>query len=106
MSTYALVYITAVDKDEAVKIANALTTEKKIACANIIDPIESIYRWQGAVENSQETLLLAKTTTAKLPELIQRVKELHSYENPAIVAIPILMGSDDYLDYVRAELAS
>ncbi len=97
--TYVMVIITAPNDAEASKISMTLLEEKLIACANRF-PINSIYTWQGKVEEEGEIMLLCKTREDKLDAIISRVKELHSYDVPEIIAIPIIGGSKDYLDWV------
>ncbi|MDI6724125.1 MAG: divalent-cation tolerance protein CutA [Methanobacterium sp.] len=102
---YALVYITTSGKEESKKIGNMLVNEKLAACVNIIASIESIYLWKGEIEDDKESLLIAKTKADNIDKIIKRVKEIHSYETPAILAIPIIEGSKDYLDYLDNELS-
>ncbi|WP_431063401.1 divalent-cation tolerance protein CutA [Methanobacterium sp.] len=101
---YVLVYITTSGKEESKKIANTLVKDKLAACVNIVSSIESIYLWKGEIENDNESLLIVKTKVDNINKIIQRVKEIHSYETPAILAIPIIEGSKDYLDYLDKEL--
>ncbi len=102
---YALVYITTSGNEESKKIGNTLVNEKLAACVNIISSIESIYLWKGDIENDEESLLIAKTKVDNIDKIIKRVKEIHSYETPAILAIPIIEGSKDYIDYLDSELS-
>ncbi len=102
---YALVYITTSGNKESKKIANTLVEDKLAACVNIISSIESIYLWKGEIEDDNESLLIAKTKVSKVDKIIKRVKEIHSYETPAILAIPVIDGSRDYLDYLDSELS-
>ena len=99
MDKYILVMITASDDQEASMLSHALVDEKLIACANRF-PVQSIYRWQDNVENEAEVMLVCKTLASNLDALVKRVKELHSYDVPEIIALPILGGSKDYLDWV------
>jgi periplasmic divalent cation tolerance protein len=101
---YALVYITTSSKEESEKIANKLVEGKLAACINIVPSIESIYLWKGEIEEDEESLLIAKTKAKNIDKIIKKVKEIHSYETPAILAIPIIEGSKDYLDYLDNEL--
>jgi periplasmic divalent cation tolerance protein len=101
---HALVYITTSGNDESKKIANTLVGEKLAACVNIIASIESIYLWKGGIEDDKESLLIAKTKVSNIDKIIARVKEIHSYETPAILAIPIIDGSKDYLEYLDSEI--
>ena len=102
---YALVYITTSGEEESKKIGNILVKEKLAACVNIIASIESIYLWKGDIEDDRESLLIAKTKVTNIDKIIKKVKEIHSYETPAILAIPIIEGSKDYLDYLDNELS-
>lgn len=101
---YAIVYITASNIGEARDLVEAIVKERLAACANVVESVESTYWWQGKIERDDEALIILKTKESKLDELIKRVKELHSYENPEIVAIPILKGSSDYLRWIDEEL--
>jgi len=97
------VYVTAKDKDEALSIGRALVTERLAACVNILDGLHSLYWWEGAVQEAREAAFIAKTRSELLPRVIARVKELHSYEVPCVVALPVLGGNPDFLDWVSAE---
>jgi periplasmic divalent cation tolerance protein len=101
---YAFVYITTSGKEESRNIGKTLVEEKLAACVNIIPSIESIYLWKGRIEEDEESLLIVKTKADNIDKIIKRVKEIHSYETPAILAIPILEGSKDYLDYLDSEM--
>ena len=92
--------ITTSNEEEAVHISRTLVEERLIACANRI-PVRSMYRWKGKIENDQEVMLICKTTEEHLDKLIKRIKELHSYDVPEIVAIPVVGGSDDYIKWVE-----
>ncbi|MCK5024605.1 MAG: divalent-cation tolerance protein CutA [Thermoplasmata archaeon] len=99
MEKYLVVLITAPNDQEASILSHALVEEKLIACANRF-PVQSIYRWQDNIENEAEIMLICKIMASNLDKLIKRVKELHSYDVPEIIALPILGGSKDYLDWV------
>jgi periplasmic divalent cation tolerance protein len=99
-----LVYITCSDEEESVKIAENLLKERLIACSNIIKSIRSLYWWENKIEKDNESILILKTMEDKLDEIIKRVKKLHSYENPAIIALPILKTSDSYLNWIKNEI--
>jgi periplasmic divalent cation tolerance protein len=103
MSDKISVYIVAADKDEANRIADALVGERLAACVNILGSVRSVYRWQGQVERADEVALIAKTTAALFDSLAARVRALHSYDMPAIVAWPIVAGEAAYLDWIAAE---
>lgn len=105
MEKHILVMITAPNDQEASMLSHTLVDEKLIACANRF-PVQSIYRWKDNVENEGEVMLICKTLTANLDALIKRVKELHSYDVPEIIALPILGGSKEYLDWVEENSSS
>jgi len=97
------VYVTAKDKEEARLIARAVVGERLAACANVLGAIDSVYWWQGRVCEDNETALVLKTSAERKPELISRIKELHSYECPCIVCLPIADGNRDFLNWIAAE---
>jgi len=96
---YRLVYITTRDEDEARKIGKALVEEKLAACVNI-HPIKSIYRWEEEVQAEDEAAMLVKTRAELVDRVIERVKELHSYEVPCIVSLSIDKGNPDFLKWI------
>jgi periplasmic divalent cation tolerance protein len=100
---FRLVYMTASSREEARKIGRALVEERLAACANVIDGMESTYWWQGQLTEDREAVLIAKTRAELLPALTERVKALHSYSVPCVVALPILAGNPAYLDWLAAE---
>lgn len=99
----SLVYITAGSKDEAKRIGMALVSNRLVACVNIIDGVESLYWWEGALQDEQETLLIAKTKETLVREVVQKVMSLHSYSCPCVVSVPIAAGNDGFLEWVRSE---
>jgi periplasmic divalent cation tolerance protein len=96
------VYITTHDKEQARSIGRVLVEEHLAACVNIIDGMESIYFWNNSICEDKEVILIAKTREDLLTELTQRVKSLHSYECPCIVALPITGGNQEYLNWIEA----
>ncbi|MFZ6017423.1 MAG: divalent-cation tolerance protein CutA [Nitrospirota bacterium] len=96
-----VVFITTSSEDEAVKIARALVEARLAGCVNIIRNIRSIYSWQGKIEDEPEVLMVVKTQKALFDNLSKKVKELHSYTVPEIIAMPIVEGSEDYLKWLR-----
>lgn len=98
--SYIVVFVTTTTEDNAATIGRALVEERLAACANLIGPIRSIYRWQDVVEDGAELLLMIKTRASLFPELETRIKELHPYEVPEIVAVNIEQGSTEYLDWL------
>jgi periplasmic divalent cation tolerance protein len=105
MGEFVMAYITVGTDEEAETIAAAVVEEKLAACVNILGPVASIYRWKGEIEQAREIVLLAKTRAALFERLRDKVKALHSYETPCIVAYPVLDGFGPYLDWIRAETA-
>lgn len=101
---FSTVYVTFSSEEEAKKIAKIVVTEQLAACANIIKGMDSIYIWKEVLEESTEVVCLFKTTREKSELLMQRIKEIHSYETPCIVLWPIVSGNPDYLDWVRNSL--
>jgi len=97
---YLFVSITTTSSEEAERIAEALVQERLAACVNIVPAITSIYRWQGEVHRDSEVLLIAKSRPGLFDPLVARVKELHSYEIPEIIALPITAGSKAYLKWI------
>ena len=98
-----MIYITCGSRDEALKIARVVVEERLAACANIIDAMRSVYWWQGSVNEDDEVVLILKTAAERVEKLTERVKELHSYDLPCVVEIPIGGGNVDYLDWIAAE---
>ena len=101
MSHELVVFVTTTNNEEAASIADALVSERLAACVNILGPIESVYRWEGKVTRDREALMIIKTTGERYPEVERRIKELHSYSTPEIVAIAIERGSLQYLEWLR-----
>jgi periplasmic divalent cation tolerance protein len=98
-----LVYITAKDKNQARAIGSALVREKYAACANIIDRMNSLYFWEGSLCDDNEAVLIIKTRKSLLDSVIKRVKDLHTYSIPCIVALPIVGGNPDFLKWINKE---
>lgn len=103
MSAIVTVYATFPNAAEAQRIARTLVEERLAACANILGPCRSIYRWQGAIEESEEVAALFKTRAAMATALIERLAALHSYDVPAAVIWPILDALPDYSAWIEAE---
>jgi periplasmic divalent cation tolerance protein len=96
-----LVLMTVPSNMQASGLAKRLVQAKLAACVNLIGPIRSVYRWKGNVCDEQEVLLLAKTKQSLFESLEQMVKRHHSYENPEVIALPIVAGSQSYLKWIR-----
>ena len=98
-----VVLVTAPDAETGARIARSLVEEGLIACANLVPGIRSIYRWQGRVAEDAEVLLVLKTRASRFAAVAARVKALHPYELPEVIALPVADGSEAYLDWVVAE---
>ncbi|HBU08761.1 MAG TPA: cytochrome C biogenesis protein CcdA [Candidatus Omnitrophica bacterium] len=98
---YIVVFITAGSKEEAQKIARGLLEEKLAACVNIIDGVESHFWWQGKIDSAKEALLVIKTKKELFNKLAKKVKSLHSYSVPEIIALPIVTGNTEYLNWIN-----
>lgn len=101
MTDIVAVLVTVGSQPEAERIAESLVAEQLAACVNIVGPITSIYRWQGQIEHGQELLLIIKTRAALFDDCEARIKALHSYENPEVIALPITAGAAAYLEWLR-----
>jgi periplasmic divalent cation tolerance protein len=96
--------MTAGDREEARKIGRQLVEAKLAACVNIIDNMNSMYMWQGKIQDDDEVILIAKTTEDRVPELTEKVKALHSYDCPCILCIPVSGGNKEFLDWIASEV--
>jgi periplasmic divalent cation tolerance protein len=102
--SYVVVIITTPNKEEAVKIVRSLLKEGLIACANIVGPVSSLFWWQGKIDEENEFLVFMKSHKSLFERLSERVKEIHSYDVPEIIALPIIEGSPTYLDWLKTSL--
>jgi len=98
-----LVYITCRDADEAATIGKTLLDERLAACINIIDGMQSMYYWEGKLKEEEEAVLLVKTTAQHVEQIINVVRDLHSYDCPCIEVLPVEAGNPEYLQWVREE---
>jgi periplasmic divalent cation tolerance protein len=89
---------------EVHSIADLLVSKRKAACVNIVPRVNSLFWWQGNLDSAQESLLIVKTMASLLPEIVNLVKGIHSYEVPKIIALPIIGGSEDYLKWLNSEV--
>ena len=105
-TTARIVLTTAANSEEASRVGRTLVEEKLVACATLIPAIESIYRWKGNIESSVESMLLLKTSAAQLTALEARLHELHSYETPEFLVLPVEGGSHSYLEWMNQCLLS
>lgn len=99
-----VVFITAADEEEASLISRVLLKQRKAACINIVPGISSLFWWRGRIDSAQESLLVVKTKASMLDEITQLVKEIHSNDVPEIIALPIVGGNQDYLEWVDNEV--
>ncbi|HEX9444708.1 MAG TPA: divalent-cation tolerance protein CutA [Candidatus Binatia bacterium] len=104
MTEFIVVLVTVGSAEEGERIADALVEERLAACVNRLGPVRSTYRWQGKIERGGEDLLVIKSRRDLFERLQQRVRELHSYSTPEIVALPILAASESYLRWLEDEL--
>ncbi len=104
MLPYTLVVMTVPNKEEAEKIVHSLLHERLIACANITGPVYSLFWWKEKIDRANEFLVFMKSHEKFFERLCERVKEMHSYEVPEIIAIPITRGLPSYLDWLEASL--
>jgi periplasmic divalent cation tolerance protein len=101
MTDCIVVLITVPQEEEAAKMANTLIDERLAACVNILKDIRSLYRWKGAIEDEGEVLMVVKTQERLFENLAKRVKQMHSYSVPEIIALPIVKGSDNYIQWLK-----
>lgn len=99
-----VVLITTGSVEEAHNVANLLLNQRVVACVNIIPGVDSVFWWEGKLDSEQESLLIAKTKASLLTEIIKLVKSVHSYEVPEVIALPVIGGNEDYLDWIDGEL--
>ncbi|MEX2262894.1 MAG: divalent-cation tolerance protein CutA [Bryobacteraceae bacterium] len=106
MTDKIVVYSTCASAEEAERIARRLVEERLAACVNVLPGMVSYYRWQGAIEQSSEWLLLIKTSRDRVDEVRRSIESLHSYQVPEVIAVPIVEGSVNYMNWLDAELKS
>jgi len=103
VSTHIIVLTTTGSVEEAERLGRSLVEARLAACVNVVYPVRSIYRWQGHVQADQEAMLVIKTRADLLESVSLKIREQHSYELPEVIALPILAGAADYLDWIDAE---
>lgn len=101
--TFATIYITAASQDEALTIGRAVVEARLAACANVFPGITSVYWWEGSRQEGSEAALILKTRQDLVDQVVAKVKELHSYECPCVVALPIAGGNKEFLDWIAKE---
>ena len=106
METGCVVVLTTIGHTtDSHTLAATLVTERLAACVNVLGEMESVYRWQGAVETDHERQLVIKTTADRVPRLQARLEELHGYEVPEFIVLPVVGGSETYLNWLRESTA-
>jgi periplasmic divalent cation tolerance protein len=103
MTDAIVILVTVGSEAEAEMIAKAVVEEQLAACVNILSPMRSVYRWEGKVTDDREWLLLIKTRAERFAAVETRVKALHSYQVPEVIALPIMAGTEEYLRWLREE---
>jgi periplasmic divalent cation tolerance protein len=103
MNDAVIVFTSLPDRAAAVKLANELVAKKLAACVNVLSECTSVYRWKGAIENAREVPVVIKTRAARYAEVEAAIRGLHPYELPEIIAVPVVRGFDDYLQWVADE---
>jgi periplasmic divalent cation tolerance protein len=106
MTDYYWVYCTTATKDQALEIGRILVSERLAACINVLPEMISCYHWNDQMMEDTEAVLIAKTTAEQVENLTRRIKELHSYEVPCVLAIPIASGNEDFLVWVKKSVQS
>ncbi len=101
-----VVLVTTSGEDESERLARVLLDQKLIACANIVPRVHSLFRWEGTIEDSDESLLILKSTSETLPAIKEYIGQHHSYEVPEVLALPVAGGSEEYLTWVTSEVHS
>lgn len=101
--TLTMIYVTAGSREEALRIGRAVVEDRLAACANVLPGITSMYWWEGTVHEEDETALVLKTRQDLVDRVIAKVKELHGYDCPCVVALPITGGNGEYLDWISRE---
>ena len=97
---HVVVLVTTSGDEEAKKIAKRLLDERKAVCVNIINGVSSLFTWQGRQEDERESLMVIKSGASLLPQIVETVKQVHSYDMPEILALPVLGGNEDYLEWI------
>lgn len=101
-----LLYVTTSSRQDAERIARALLEDRSIACANILERMQSLYWWEGKVQTATEAVLLLKTAADRVEQVIERVRELHSYEVPCVLSVAVEAGNPEFLSWIEVETRS
>jgi periplasmic divalent cation tolerance protein len=106
LNEFVMVYVSVSSRVEAERIARILLDERLVACVNIVDSVFSFFHWEGKVESAMECLLIMKSRADLFSVLESRVRALHNYDVPEVIAVPIVLGSEKYLNWMRGSLKS
>ena len=104
MSKYIVIFITTATEKQAKRIANTLLTQKKAACVSILPRVHSLFWWKSKIDSADEALLVVKTESRLLEATVKLVRKLHSYDVPEIIALPIIGGNEEYLEWISESL--
>jgi len=103
-SAYIVLFITTATTNEAQRISKVLLEQRKVACVNIVPKVSSLFWWENKLDLAHESLLIVKTKASLLNEVVRLVREIHSYDIPEIIALPIVGGNQDYLEWIGKEV--
>jgi periplasmic divalent cation tolerance protein len=106
MTDKVVVLSTCASEEEAEKLARLVVEQRLAACVSLVPRVRSYYRWKGAIESAEEFLLMIKSSRERLPELLSLLEKEHSYEVPEVLALPVVEGSVNYLNWIETNLAS
>jgi len=98
---YIVIFATAMNMEEANKIAKKLVDDKLVACVNMVENVSSVFRWEGKVDEAKEVLMILKSRKDLFEKIAETIKSLHSYSVPEIIALPIIDGNQDYLNWIK-----
>ena len=101
---YIVLFITTATTNEAQRISKVLLEQRKVACVNIVPKVSSLFWWENKLDSAHESLLIVKTKASLLNEVVRLVREIHSYDIPEIIALPIVGGNKDYLEWIGKEV--
>ena len=101
---HQVILCTCPNQESAINIASILVEEQLVACVNVLPQVTSIYRWQGKIEQDSEVLLIAKTSKDSFEHVSARIKQLHSYDVPEVIALDIQQGNSEYLNWISKSL--
>ena len=105
-SDIIIVFVTVPGPREGSRISRAILTSRLAACVNVISGVQSMYQWKGKIVREKEAMLVMKTTRLRYRKLEQKIKKLHPYEVPEVIAIPLICGSSQYIEWVTREVAN